>query len=199
MASSEGLYSRAIAWLKILLPLAALVLLSTLFLFARSAEPPTDLPFSDALSKDVTAGEQVGAPYFAGSTDRGDMLTMSARRASPDGDGRIRADAVSATLTLTDGSRIELHSGDALLTDARSEALLQGGVEIRSSTGYDMQTERFRASLDKVEGESLGPVRGTGPTGTLEAGKMRIVSDAETGNTQLLFTDGVKLVYVPQS
>ena len=46
MAMGGMTYSRMIAWLKILLPLAALVLLSTLFLFARPRNPIATLPFA---------------------------------------------------------------------------------------------------------------------------------------------------------
>ena len=38
------MYSRLIAWLKILLPLGALILLSTIFLYSRSTDPISVIP-----------------------------------------------------------------------------------------------------------------------------------------------------------
>ena len=45
MAARDGFYSIFVAWMKILLPLAALVLLSTLFLLSRSGTRPPGCPF----------------------------------------------------------------------------------------------------------------------------------------------------------
>ena len=198
MAQADGLYSRVIAWLKVVLPLVALALLSTLFLLAQDTEPTMSLPFADAGAGGGT-GEQVGQPYFAGSTERGDLLTMTASRARPEAAGVIHADHVAASLTLTDGSRIDMQAGSARLTDADKQAVMQGGVSVYSSAGYDLATDAMRAALDRVDAESLGPVVGVGPPGRLEAGKLTIRGQGEDGGVQLLFTGGVKLVYLPQS
>ena len=41
-------YSRMIAFLKVLLPLMALALLSTLFLLSQNTEPMASIPFAEA-------------------------------------------------------------------------------------------------------------------------------------------------------
>ena len=41
-------YSRMIVWLKVLLPLMALALLSTLFLLSRNVDPLASIPFAQA-------------------------------------------------------------------------------------------------------------------------------------------------------
>lgn len=198
MAQREGIYSRTVAWLKIMLPLVALALLSTMFLLARSSETSLELPFSDVLGSDDVTDEQVGAPFFAGSTARGELLTFKADRARPLGLGRVRAEGISARVTLPNGGTIDLASGLATLED-NSVALLEDEVQIVSSEGYELTTPGFRTLLDRIEGESLGPVTGTGPTGTLDAGKLEIRIDGEKGDVHLLFTGGVKLVYLPRN
>ncbi|MCC1491295.1 LPS export ABC transporter periplasmic protein LptC [Cognatishimia sp. F0-27] len=198
MARPDGLYSRIIAWLKILLPLAALAMLSTLFLFATDRADLPDVPFADALGSGETAREQVSAPYYSGTTDRGDVLTMTALTVIPDTDDRIRADTLSATLSFKDGSHIALNAGSAMISNQTRAAELGEGVRIDSSTGYTLTTEALTASLDRTEAESRGPVSGSSPAGTLEAGRMRIVPQGENGDVQLLFTEGVKLIYEPQ-
>ena len=80
MRRGDGLYSRVIAWLKILFPLGALVLLSTIFLFSRSTDPISTLPVLSG-GVDPSRGEQVGRPFYAGTTDRGHELTLAARQA----------------------------------------------------------------------------------------------------------------------
>lgn len=198
MARGDGLYSRVIAWLKILLPLAALALLSTLFLLSRSTEQVLDVPFAEALRGEGVAREHVSAPYYAGTTESGDSLTMTAKSAAPEGEGLIRAEDLAATLRKSDGSEILLNAVHATLSDHDQTALMEGGVRIESSSGYVLNTETLTSAIDRIEAESGGPVQGEGPLGTIEAGKMRIDSIGEDGGVQLLFTEGVKLIYTPK-
>ncbi|SMX33699.1 hypothetical protein [Maliponia aquimaris] len=196
MARAGGLYSRVIAWLKILLPLAALALLSTMFLLSRPREPLQNAPFADALSSGA-ADQKVTAPYYAGTTERGDMLTMTARTARPQEGGSIVADRLEARMRLSDGSEIRLDATEALLRDREHKALLSGGVRIESSQGYVLTTEGLVSHLDKVAAESTGPVQGVGPMGHFEAGHLKILPAEADGEVQLLFSGGVKLVYQP--
>ncbi|WP_121630396.1 LPS export ABC transporter periplasmic protein LptC [Tropicibacter alexandrii] len=199
MARPDGIYSHVIAGLKIGLPLVALAMLSTMFMLSSQREPATSVPFADALSGTETARQQVGAPYYAGTTDRGDILTMTARTARPEAEGVIRADQLEARLRLQSGGEILLDSAEATVRDDERKAHLQGGVRIESSQGYVVTTDAMISGLDSVEAETLGPVRGEGPLGTLEAGKMRIQPTEDGGDVQMLFTGGVKLVYRPRS
>lgn len=197
MARANGLYSRVIAWAKIVLPLVALALLSTIFLLSDRRKPMETVPFAEALQDGETTRQGISAPYYSGKTQRGDLLTMTATRALPQADGSIVAEDLATTMRLTDGSEILLDALTATLTDSEDAALLEGGVRIRSSTGYTLSTDAMTSVLDRIEAETLGPVRGEGPLGTLEAGRMRIEAAQDGGDVQLLFTEGVKLVYQP--
>lgn len=197
MARGEGLYSRVIAWLKIILPLAALAMLSTLFLLSRTREPLDSVPFVEALQQDGATSQQVTAPYFAGTTKSGDVLTMTARSVRPEGEGRIHADELAARVLLSDGSALTLGASMAILRDREQQANLSGGVRIESSQGYVVTTDGLLASLDEVWAESLGPVQGVGPVGDFEAGHMRIAATGAEGAVQMVFSGGVKLVYRP--
>lgn len=196
MRRGDGLYSRVIAWLKILLPLVALTMLSTIFLLSRSSEPLQSVPFVEALRQGA-AGQQVSAPYFSGVTNSGDVLTMTASSVRPDADGRINADELNARMRLTDGSELQLDAVEAQLQDGQQTAHLSGGVRIESSQGYVMTTREMVSRFDEISAESLGPVQGEGPLGTLEAGRMRITSTGAEGSVQMVFSGGVKLVYQP--
>ncbi|KHQ53485.1 MULTISPECIES: hypothetical protein [Mameliella] len=196
MRRGDGLYSRVIAWLKILLPLVALAMLSTLFFLSRSTEPLQDVPFVEALQRNV-AREQVSAPYYAGTTTKGDVLTMTARSVRPEGDGQIIADELEARMRLTDGSELRLDAVEATLRDRNQLAHLQGGVRIESSQGYVLRTEGLMSRLDEIAAESIGPVSGEGPVGRFEAGHLKIAPSGEEGAVQMVFSGGVKLVYQP--
>jgi lipopolysaccharide export system protein LptC len=193
----EGTYSKAVAFLKVVLPLFALALLSTLFLFARSREPGMAVPFADAIRNGEVAQERLNAPSFSGTTRRGDMLTMSAAHARPVGEGLIAAEALSAKLILSDGSQIQMRSDTALLTEAAREIALTGSVVIESSTGYVVTTEGLISSISETSARTTGPVQGSGPAGTIEAGALEIQTAENGEDVQLLFTGGVKLIYEP--
>ncbi|GGG70159.1 hypothetical protein GCM10011415_17120 [Salipiger pallidus] len=198
MAPRGDTYSRFVGWLKLLLPLAALALLSTLFLLPRGTEPTIDLPFMQGSGS--PGREQIVGPNFAGTTAKGDQLRLTAERAEPvDGAlDRIRAFSLDAALDMADGSRVTLRSAEGLVDENTRSADLEGAVEITSTTGYVMTTERMRTALDRIEAETLAPVSGKGPAGEFTAGRLVITGEESSDDVQLLFTDGVKLVYDPK-
>lgn len=193
------MYSRLIAWLKILLPLGALILLSTIFLLSRSPGPTTVIPLL-ANGVDPSQGEQVGSPFYSGTTESGHALTMAARqaRAVSAGNTDMVADDLRVVLDVEDGNRITI---DATLgqMDNNDRLLLRDGVTLQSSSGYTVRSDGFNAAVDRVAIDSTGPVDADGPGLVLTAGKLHVEEIENTNDIQLLFTDGVTLVYTPQS
>ncbi|MFZ5963130.1 LPS export ABC transporter periplasmic protein LptC [Thalassococcus sp. BH17M4-6] len=201
MARTYSRYSRMVAWLKILLPMVALGLLSTIFLLSRDSDPTDRVPFSVVGIDGDIAREQVSEPRFAGTTTTGASLTMNARvaRPSPDVEGQVDADQLDARIVMDDGSEIELTAPTASMRDSDDQAELKGGVTIQSSTGYTLTTQSLLTSLARVEAESRGRVEGDGPLGTLKAGRMQITTPEGSDDLHLLFTGGVNLIYLPQT
>jgi lipopolysaccharide export system protein LptC len=192
------MHSRLIAWLKILFPLGALVLLSTIFLYSRSNDPISAIPVLST-GADPSQGEQVGRPFYAGATDGGHALTLSARQARASGldQSGMLADDLHAVLDLEDDSQIVIDAETAEMDD--SDILrLRKGVVLESTAGYTVRTEGLDAAINRVKIDSTGPVDADGPGLVLTAGKLRIEEDGTSADLQLLFTEGVKLVYTPQ-
>ncbi len=204
MARGTGIYSQIVAGLKVLLPIVALILLSTLFLFSRSTDPTRNLPLATVESlKDRTSETATGATY-TGLTDNGAEVRMRAEVARPDPDtiDRLIAERFDATLDFEDGSRVHITAPNAEMDNGAASARLSGGVDIDSSTGYRIRTDALTSAMTRVDIESDGPVSATGPSGTLDAGKLRIRPADGPGagpdDVQLLFTDGVRMIYEPQ-
>ncbi|WP_417740656.1 LPS export ABC transporter periplasmic protein LptC [Salipiger sp.] len=200
MAPRGDPYSYVIGWLKLLLPLVALALLSTLFLVSRSNDPAPSIPFADPENPDGPARQQIVAPRYAGLTARGDQLILTADSAEPLSDDLqdVLAHRLDIGIDMSDGSRITLRSDRAVVSSGEQSADLEGKVQIESSTGYRIDTERMRTALDQIEAETLAPVSGEGPAGSFTAGKLTI-TPSETGeDVQLLFTEGVNLIYDPK-
>ncbi len=199
MALSDNLYSRVIAWMKIILPLAALGILSTLFLISRTIDPTESIPVAQ-IDLEQRA-QELGAtnPSFAGVTDSGDQVAFQSVRARPDPEDpeHLLATDVTARLNLTSGAVIDITSDNADMHQGELTATLDGNVHISTTTGYVMTTDTLWTRMDQLYAETPGQVDGTGPPGDLTAGKMLLTTNPETGQAELLFTEGVKLIYTP--
>lgn len=199
MSRRDRYYPRIIAWLRILLPLAALGILSTLFLLSRSIDPTGSVPFSEVEIEERLRDQRITAPNFAGATPRGDLISFTATEAQPDPDNakRLLSENLSARIALLNGNLIEFTADQGIVDMQSQRAKLVGGAVITSSTGYRITTDALDAALTELDAQTKGPVQGSGPPGQFSAGRMQLQSDSTTGNAQLLFTNGVKLLYDP--
>ncbi|MFL4469307.1 LPS export ABC transporter periplasmic protein LptC [Tateyamaria armeniaca] len=191
-------YSRLVAWLKVLLPLMALLLLSTLFLLSRNIDPMTTLPFAETEIDDRLREQQITAPFFSGTTDAGDQVSVSASTMATRNELNNEATDFSAQIDLASGTRINLISDQGQFDLRGNTSTLQGNVVITTSSGFDLSSEEMIAEFDTLALESPGPVQGTGPLGTLDAGQMRLQRNGVDSNAHLIFTNGVKLIYTPE-
>lgn len=199
MALPDNLYSRLVAWMKIILPLAALGILSTLFLISKTVDPTDSIPLA-TIDLEQRAQEQGATnPAFAGVTSGGDQVAFQAVRALPDADDpeHLRASDVTARLSLISGTVIDITSDNADMHQTDYTATLEGNVHITTTTGYVVTTDTLWTRIDELYAETPGQVNGDGPPGELTAGKMLLTSNPETGQADLLFTDGVKVIYTP--
>ena len=106
---------------------------------------------------------------------------------------------MSARIDLLRGAQINITSVIGTVDDIQGVAILEGDVVLTSSTGYRVTTEMLTTSMREIAAESDGPISGNGPPGKLDAGKMTLSSDSQTGDVHLLFTNGVKLIYDPRN
>ncbi len=192
-----------VAWLKIILPLLALALLSTVFLVSRSIDPTTTIPFTTIDLRERAREEQVTAPEFAGATEDGDLITFHAASAKPDSarPSQALATEIDARIDLKSGTVITFHAGGGSIDQAEDRAEFKGDVLIESSTGYRLNSQHLITGMTVISAESPGPVDGESPAGHISAGRMLLTDEAPQGAGQsdvhLLFTGGVKLLYDP--
>ncbi|MBJ3761610.1 hypothetical protein ILP92_02450 [Maribius pontilimi] len=198
MAVYDNRHSRRVALLKVVLPLIALAILSTVFLAADRRGSGQSVPFSTVELDRIAADPRVEGPNFTTVTDDGSALTIAASDVIPGQDG---ADAVAADLIAVveypGGSRLNLSSQTGSLDTGDGTARLQGGVSLISTAGYRLQGSAFDIDRSAATLTSRGAVEGMGPPGTLEAGQLTV---QRSGDDYVLnFTGGVKLVYDPKS
>ena len=193
-------YSTWVSWLKVLLPLTALALLSTLFLLSRAIDPETVIPFADKEIQDRLRNQQVTGPFFSGTTANGDLISFSAETLqTPDGNlGSNRAEDVELNVAISDGAKVTVIAQIAEFDIANDLAELTGDIVITTSTDYRIISEKLSSQLSVLNLKSPGPIEATGPPGDLNAGSMFMTSSEEGKPSQLVFTNGVKLVYTPK-
>ena len=190
------LYSRFVAWLKVLLPLTALALLSTLFLLSRNTTPIATLPFAASELSDRVRAEQITGPFFSGTSDRGDQVRISADTMRTGQGEASTANALSAQIDLISGTRVNIVSDTGSFDLAAAKSILTGNVVVTTSMGYILTTDSLDADFNSMTLQSPF-TQATGPLGEIEAGQMRITQKPPGNATQFIFTDGVKLVYTP--
>ncbi|WP_187428414.1 hypothetical protein [Roseobacter fucihabitans] len=193
-------YSRMVAWLKVALPLAALGLLSTLFLLSRVIDPTQAIPFADTEVQDRLLNQRVSGPYYSGTTADGDQIAFVADSVvTPNGfAGASDADNVFVKIDLIGGGTVNVTSQAASIDVANDISDLIGNVVLKSSTGYIVTSELITARVSTLDIRSPGPVFADTPVGELVAGAMHLSTPVPSAPAQLVFTNGVKLIYLPK-
>lgn len=194
-------YSRMVAYLKVLLPLAALALLSTLFLISRGVDTKAVIPFAQKEIEDRMRGQQVTAPFFSGTTSQGDeiMVTASVARAGSFAGNGATASDLEAVIRLSRGGRMTLVSDQGSINPDEDIARFSGHVVLTSADGLTVRTEALETALSTLMASSPGEVTATGPMGNLTAGQMLITAKSEGAPVQMVFKNRVKLVYDPRT
>ncbi len=200
MATADrDLHSRVVSWAKILLPLAALGLLSTLFLFARAIDPEDAIPYANVDVEDRIREPRMTAPTYSGVTADGSALTVQAAEARPGtASGAATAAALTARLQTPDGVQTNLAAASGALDDAAGILSLMGDVRMTTSTGYSVESQAMTALLDRTGITSPGDIRATAPMGIITAKGMSLEQSQTPGDYVLVFKGRVRLIYTPE-
>lgn len=196
-AARDNLHSRIVTFLKVTLPLVALAVLSSLFLFSRGIDPEDAIPYADVDIADRLAEPRMTGAGFSTMTADGTSLTLGADEAVPGEDGAV-ARGLSGAMETPDGARTEISAKTVTVDNASGLMKLADGVELRNSTGLTVTAAGFDIATDRTWAESVGAVQATGPMGEVQAGGMRLDKDAATGAYLLVFNKGVRLLYQPK-
>ncbi|MFT3690642.1 LPS export ABC transporter periplasmic protein LptC [Paenirhodobacter sp.] len=195
----DNRHSRLVALAKLVLPLAALALLSTLFLVSERVDPSLASLYADVDVDELAREQRIGTPQFAGMTEDGAAVMVRASAALPDVDatGATARDMV-ARIEAKDGLSADIIAKTGRIDPAGGQVLLSGGVAMQTSTGYRMHTPEMTLRTDRSRVTAPAKVRAEAPFGTIDAGAMELSRPSAETPYDLAFKDGVKLIYQPQ-
>ena len=196
--AQDNLHSRIVMILKVTLPLVALAILSSLFLFSREINPEDAIPYADVEIADRLAQPRMTGAGFSTVTSDGATLTLSADTAAPS-EGGGRATGLKGELSSPDGFRTEISAASGQLDRTAGTLVLDSGVRLATSTGYLVTTDQLTLGIDRSFMESGGAVLATAPMGQLEAGGLRMDVTGDGKSHLLVFNKGVRLIYQPNN
>lgn len=199
MATAGDGHSRLVFWLKIVLPLIALAILSTLFLVSRNIGGNGTVPFSDVDLDALARDPQLSAPQYSAMTEDGAALTVQSDLARPTAAGVV-ATAIAARYESQGGLRIDLSAAEGSFDEVAGTLSMSGGVEVETSSGYRLETGDLTGRLDRTQLSAPGAVVAEAPFGRIDAGAMQLDrEDGNSGDSILVFKNRVRLVYDPKS
>ncbi|MBA4490900.1 hypothetical protein [Paracoccus sp. S1E-3] len=186
--------SRLIVWLRVLLPLAALAILSTLFLLGRTLNPDDALPYAEVDAADMIRDPRMTRPEFAGVSEGGAEVTLTADRASTTQGPDSAAQALRLTWRAPDGLAADLSAPTAQMEG--QQIRLSGGVRVTTSDGWAMTVPQVETDLGADRLLGTGGLTGFAPLGRLDAERMEMTR-SPNGDHLLNLTGDVRLVYQP--
>lgn len=203
---SPGAYSRLVSFLKILLPLLALAILSSVFLTQTEDTFEGGLVFSKTDLETLGDGLTIRDPRFTGTSSRGDLFSISAETATPD---RAQPKLIDIVNTVTeakfaDGLGVTLTAAKARADLTSQVVTLSGGLRIVTSDGYVILSDGGIADLRAGMVTSSGPVTADGPAGKIEAGRVKFETQSSPAGTGLenrivKFDNGVRVTITPRT
>lgn len=193
--------SRLVGVLKLVLPLTALALMSSVFLLASPVDPERAIPLAEIDVADRARDPRLTGARFAGVTEDGTALRIETRTARSDPLATLRFHATGLELHLdrANGSRVVVRADEGMIDRDSGHFSMQGNIELIADPGYRLHTEQIRGALDRTWVNLPEAVEGQAPAGEISAGALTIErASSPSGGNRLVFSGGVRLIYQPQ-
>lgn len=188
-------YSRFVRLMKIVLPVAAALLVAAVMAWPGDDDKAPDFQLSLMGLERTEAGELgMSKGRFIGTDTRNQPYVITAESARPDGVNSMNVTlrTLQADLSMADGTWLSVTAPSGRFDRTAEQLKLTGPVDIFSSNGFELHTPE--ATVDMKTGTASGDatVQATGPMGNLTAQSFRF---GRSG--QHVFTGKVRLVVRP--
>jgi len=191
-------YSALVAWLKTLLPIVALGLLSTIFLFSGRVDVTQSLPYTEHNIAEIVREQRITRPYFTGIASNGTEIALSAAYASPQIENAhiLEITDLSVVLRSTSDRMVQVTAGRGALDSATQTAQISTNVHIAALPDFWVTTQALDMNLNQGVVSAKGGFQGVTPLGAITAGEMHLQMTAD--DQQIVFLNDVRLVYSPK-
>jgi len=196
--SFDDSYSFFVAWVKTLLPIAALSMLSTIFLFSGKVDVTQSLPYAELNVADIIREQRITRPYFTGISESGIEFALSAAYATPDANkpSILNVSELDIKFKSPKGNEANITASLGLVNAETNYASISQGVRLDSKLNFWIATERLDIYLNDSYASTNGPFKGVFPFGSIDSGNMILKMIA--GDQRILFTNGVRMLYKPK-
>ena len=191
-------YSALVAWLKTLLPIVALGLLSTIFLFSGKVDVTQSLPYAEHNIAEIIREQRITRPYFTGIASNGTEIALSAAYASPQVENAhiLEITDLSVVLRSTSDRMVQVTAGQGALDSTRQTAQISTDVHIAALPDFWVTTEALDMNFNQGFISAKGGFQGVTALGAITAGEMHLQMTAD--DQQIVFLNDVRLVYSPK-
>ncbi len=196
--AADNRYTLLVTWLKIVLPLIALAILSSIFLISRRVDPGTTLPATDSDLADRIREPRLTDPVFTGVAPDGAAVTVTADDMRPIAGSQTEgtARALNVTVETTGGDILTLAAPLGRLDSAAQTLALSGGATLVAERGYSLAAPEMTGSLPRSELTATGGVTVESPFGTIRSDHMRMTRNPARPETHIVdFIGAVRLIY----
>ncbi|GJL85590.1 MAG: hypothetical protein DHS20C02_13650 [Micavibrio sp.] len=185
-------YSKFVRWMRLILPLTALIIVAVLFTWTRMEEEIA-IPVQQQATteKDIGKNELVN-PRFESTDENKQPYTITAQRAlqGEEDEKLVILERPVADMLLNSGNWIAVEADKGAYHQETQKLLLEGHVKLFHDEGYQMETAKLHVDVEQSLAWSDDDVYGQGPAGTLEAKGLK----ANNENGRLVFTGPAKLI-----
>jgi lipopolysaccharide export system protein LptC len=191
--------------LRLVLPLGALVLLSTVFLVSRSIDPQRAVELADMDVTELAREPRIGTARIAGVTREDTALMIEAESVRSLGDLQqsgpvhLTLTAPNGALNFPSGRVAQFRSDTGELDQTRDQIVMRGGVLLETSDGYRLAMSELISRLQSTHVTGLGGIEGDGPAGSISADRVELTAKTGgSGGYLLAFSGNVRLIYLPE-
>ncbi len=191
---SEG-YTRFVGMMKIILPVAALFIVSTVIVYSTLNGGNDRLALNIEEIKEVGEDLQMTQPKltFTDKKDRDYLVVADSAVQTPGNQDVWDLKDIDADLTPKSGGWIKLTSTSGILNSANEILDLMGVVDVTSHDGYEFHAVTAKVNFGEGTVMSEDPVKGNGPGGAISADSFSMVE----GGNLITFTGDVQLRVLP--
>lgn len=162
--------------LKIALPLAAVGIFASTFLFSNARFASKDgLSFDGVDLSALDEGLKLANPRFTGATNRGEPFSVTAKSALPDGPKptEVAMEDVTGQIQLEDGRVVTLSAEMGVLYPQEKVLDLTKGARFATSDGYSVSAATARMEAETSTVSAAGGVMAEGPIGRITSDELR--------------------------